>query len=140
MFSLAALNEAFITRANRSVVHDAPIKVAMRTLPVLPTDRWAQVKLPDGCGSLFKAFEFQNNELRDRFILGILEYENHTEHRAKVTFSDKRVMVSVVTKHIDIITELDKDYTKFCDTLYRDVVYSRLHGRPHEPEPYLDEP
>lgn len=140
MKSLAALNEAFIERANRSILNNVPINAkTARELPVLPTDRWAQVKTPEGT-SLSKTFDFQNNEFRDRFILAILNYEEHYEHRGTVTFSDKKVSVSIATRHIDVVTELDKEYTRFCDTLYRDAVYNRLHGRPHRPEQNIDEP
>lgn len=141
MRSLALLNEAFIERANRSVIHNVPISVkAARNLPILPTDKWVPITLPDGTCALSKTFDFQNNEFRDRFIMGVLEYENHCEHRARVMFSDMKITIVVGTKHIDIVTELDKDYTKFCDTLYRDTVYNRLYGRTHEPESYLNEP
>lgn len=142
MKSLTILNEAFIERANRSVLQNVPITVkASRTLPVLPSDRWMQSKTnQDKNSTLTKAFEFQNNDHRDRFILGLIDYENYSQHRASVTFEDMKVVVTLVTKHIDIVTELDKDYTKFCDTLYRDVIYDRVHGRPHRQDQNFDEP
>lgn len=141
MRSLVSLNEAFIERANRSILHNVPISAkSARTLPVLPTDKWLKVSLSEGASGLSKTFNFQNNEFRDRFILGILDYESHYEHRARVTFSDMKVTIVVQTKHLDVITELDKDYTKFCDTLYRDTVYNQLHGRSHRPEQNFDEP
>ena len=141
MRTLASLNEYFINRAHRSVIHNVPLTAKVsRTVPILPTDRWQAAKSQDNHGSLTKSFKFQNYEFRDRFVLGIIDYENHYEHRARVTFDDLDVTVTVVTRHVNIATELDTDYTKFCDTLYRDVVYNETHEYPNGHRPHFDEP
>jgi pterin-4a-carbinolamine dehydratase len=43
--------------------------------------------------------------------------------------SEGSVSIRLQTKDIAEVTELDREYAKWTDELYKDVVYSPSHGR-----------
>lgn len=118
---LTHLHESFINKAKRSMFDNLPIKPTESNTAIIPTNKWETVDSPR---RLRKTFDFLSIEKRNEFAKGLFEYELETNHHAMITFDENKVTLDIRTKDIDQITELDKEYAKFADTLFRDVVYS----------------
>lgn len=96
-----------------------PVMPRGKDVPVIVTDKWRKI---DGC--LVKTYQFSALELRNDFIRQILGHEEEVQHSAKITIEENSVTISLRTKDIDQITELDKEYARWSDELFKDVVYS----------------
>lgn len=88
------------------------------TNPIRPTNKWI---IASG-GSLFKKFFFVDNDERNRFLFALLEYEVLKGHSAEMKVKDREVMIAVLTKDLDMVTELDKEYAAEADLIYKDVI------------------
>ena len=123
---LTELMEQFLDTARRPMTFNRlPIDAKEPDTPVIPMDRWEFVK---GAGELIKTYSFMKNEQRDDFIRAVLAYENTVQHRARITIDDGSVMLVLITKGANRITELDKEYATYADILYKDVVYNSRYG------------
>lgn len=94
-----------------------PIR-AKESLPVLPTERWMD---SPGTKSTVKTYIFTTAADRDRFIHALLAYEIEKGHRATVTFDAKNIKVRLATPGIEQVTELDREYSRYLDKLYKDI-------------------
>ena len=86
------------------------------------TSRWSQFKDHEGNQFLRKSYSFRTLEQRSRFVTGLMDYETSVGHCALVSVAGRSVDVSVTTPGIETVTELDKEYASFADTVWRDVV------------------
>ena len=84
--------------------------------PIRPQVRW-----DSSSGVLKKTFSFDDNHQRYEFVVGLMGRELDVGHHAKILIDEKSVSVQLVTEDVDQITELDKEYAKFCDILYKDI-------------------
>lgn len=118
--SLKQLHREFIDHANRSMRFGAlPVEPTEPEVPVIAVSRWKNQG-----NVLVKPFQFRRDGDRDRFLLQLLGYERKVGHHATIIIEEDRIIVRVSTHDVDRITELDKEYAKFADVLFRDVVYS----------------
>jgi len=119
---LNKLHEEFIDKARRPMSFGRlPITPIESGLAIVATDKWSVTKDP---ARMRKTYKFASIEARNRFVKKLLSYEQETQHNAVLTVEEDSVLVLVYTKDIDQITELDKEYAKFADALYKDVVYN----------------
>lgn len=119
---LANLHEAFIDKARRPMSFGKlPIEPLENGAAIIPVDKWEKVASPM---RLRKTFNFMSQEKRNEFVQGLFEYETKTRHNAMITVDEDKVTLDVRTKDVDQITELDKEYAKFADVLFRDVAYN----------------
>lgn len=95
-----------------------PVVPKRAEAPIIAVERWRSVD-----GSLVKKYVFGRDGDRDRFIQGILRYERTSQHPATVTFDGNEVIVSLTTRNIERVTEIDEEYASFCDALFKDVSY-----------------
>ena len=93
---------------------------------IQPVHKWEILQEPK---RLARLYEFRLQDQRRQFIDGLLDYEAETSHCARMTLEEEVVFVEVWTKGIDQPSELDKEYAKFADSLYRDIVYSTGHEK-----------
>ena len=98
-----------------------PIEPTEAGTAIIPVDKWEKVKSPL---RLRKAYKFMSQEKRNAFVQGLFEYEEKTHHNATITVEEDKVTLDIRTKDVDQITELDKEYAKYADVLFRDVVYN----------------
>ena len=96
-----------------------PIKVRPTDTPVIPMDRW---ELLNGGTELTKQFRFKSPPQRNEFVTEIFAYEAGTNHYGTLAITEEVVTVGIVTKGIGQTTELDREYARFCDVLYKDIV------------------
>lgn len=95
------------------------IKVSKKEVPIIASEKWV-IKEKHLC----KKFYFFSIKDRNLFMLELLKYEDKNGHYAKFIVSEDYISIALITKNINAITELDKEYCKFADLLYRDVSYA----------------
>ena len=118
------LREQFIEPSQRGMEFGGPpIRAQQPQAPVVPMDRWREAD-----GALYKTYKFRKQEARNAFLMAVLEYETETEHNAEVTFDHEQVSLKLTTKDLNRVTELDKEFARFADTAFKDLVYSSQHG------------
>lgn len=119
---LTKLNEEFISQARRPMSFGRlPIDPHKVELPVVPMNRWVKEGQPK---KLVKTFEFRQMKDRNSFIRLLLKYETHSGHNAYMFIDEKFVRVELMTKNIEQITEIDKEYAQFADESFKDLMYS----------------
>lgn len=133
---LKTLLKEYIDTANRPMDFGAlPIQASEAEAPLIATDRWKQVE-----NALVKKFQFRREGDRDKFLLGVLDYERQVKHNALIVIEADKVLLKLHTHDVDRITELDKEYARFADVLFKDVVYSPdYHGAETQRIPYPNE-
>lgn len=115
------LHEVFIEKARRPMTFGKlPIKPIENDLAILPVEKWSKVDSPQ---RLRKKFRFRSQELRNEFVKEIFDYEIEKKHNATLTVDEDFVVVELRTKDIDQITEVDREFAKFLDELFKDIAY-----------------
>jgi pterin-4a-carbinolamine dehydratase len=99
-----------------------PVMPRGRDVPVIVTDKWKKSE-----NSLIKTYKFISNELRNDFVRQLLIHEENVGHNATISIQHETVTLTLQTHDIKQVTELDKEYAKYADELYKDVVYSLSH-------------
>ena len=123
MKQLRQLHESFIDQARRPMSFGRlPVMPRGKDVPVLATNKWAKVEK-----TLMKTYEFLSKELRNDFVRQLLSYEEKVGHNATMTIQEDSVTVTLQTKGVEQVTELDKEYANWADELFKDVVYSLSH-------------
>lgn len=101
-----------------------PIVARQANVPLIAVERWREAK-----GSLVKAFEFRRPDDRIEFIMTLLEHEREVEHHAMIMVEQEKVTVRLSTHGVDRVTELDKEFARYLDLVFKDIT-----RRPDEPE------
>lgn len=97
-----------------------PIDPEESSLPVFPVDRWRVVD-----DILVKSYSFRLPEQRRAFVTALMIYEDGVQHHADIRLSEDAVSISVTTKDLNKVTEVDKEYAAYCDILYKDIACRR---------------
>jgi len=119
---LSRLHEEFIDKARRPMSFGRlPISPLEGDVAIIPVEKWTKVDSPL---RLRKTYKFLSSSARNQYVEGLFEYEDRTNHSAMITVDEGQVTLDIRTKDVDQITELDKEYAKFADVLFKDVVYS----------------
>ena len=122
MNNVLKLSQLLTERMNTTVSSELPVqpRLEKERSPLVAVNHWEMRDVPK---RLSKQYDFREVEQRDRFVMSLLDYEHEVLHHATMIVSETVVIVEVWTDGIDQPTELDKEYAKFADSLYRDVVY-----------------
>lgn len=105
-----------------------PVVPSRASVPISPSTRWQSV----GRALLRKIFEFQDDNIRDEFIMSLLAYEREASHHGKLVIEEKMITIEVSTHDLGTITEQDKEYARYCDILYKDVSYNLSYADNNE--------
>lgn len=125
MKHLSKLHEEFIEKSRRPMSFGRlPVKALENNTAIIPVEKWSKVESPL---RLRKTYKFHSQDQRNNFVSELFEYEKETGHNASITVSEGEVTLDVRTKDVDQITELDKEYAKFADVLFKDVVYNSVN-------------
>lgn len=120
MNRLLLLNEDIVQRAARSTLRPAvPLKAKENPLPVKPLDVWRTVD-----GTLKKTYKFTDVSTRNVFLYQLLGYEEDKGHNAVIVVREREVTVTVTTKDLGKLTELDHEYTHAADAIFSDLLPS----------------
>jgi len=118
---MSKLNEEFIAQARRPMqMGKLPIEPQDADVPVIAVDKWRVTESPK---MLVKTYRFRRPGDRDRFVTSLLMYESQVQHNATIIIEEGTVSLRLVTKNVDVITGLDKEYARFADTSWKDIVY-----------------
>lgn len=97
---------------------DPPIRAQEpATLPIVPTQRWSVV----GKKRLTKSFVFETIEKRNDFMSQVLKLEAECGHSSEMFLSELEVQMKVWTRSSDSLTDLDKEYARTVDAIFRDL-------------------
>lgn len=125
VLKLSELHEEFLDRARRPMSFDRlPVSPTSPQAPIVPTDRWRKVDQ-----ALVRVFEFQETSQRNDFVRQLLDYEASVGHHAVMKIDERKVELTLQTKDVQQVTELDKEYSSYASELFKDVVYSTRHER-----------
>jgi pterin-4a-carbinolamine dehydratase len=118
--SIVRLHEDFINLARRPMSFDKlPVAPVVADLPVIPTNKWKKTE-----SSIEKKFLFPDKIQRNKYIRKLFEYEEDVGHHAEIFIVDNEVMLSLSTHDVNKVTELDKEYARYADELYKESLYS----------------
>lgn len=121
---LIRLHEEFLDKARRPMSFDRlPIQAKENNLPIIPTNKWIENKK-----FITKTYSFKETLQKNEFIKDLLDYEESIGHHATLTIEKDTVQVVLQTKDIDQVTELDREYAKYADELFKDIAYNRKHA------------
>ncbi len=116
---LAKLHEEFMKKADRPMTFGArPVSPKEAETPILPAERWRRVD-----NVLVKDYSFRRPEDKTSFVTQLLAYEAEVQHNASLLVTQHKVTVSVSTSNVGV-TELDLEYARFADAVFRDLVYA----------------
>ena len=123
MKQLRQLHEEFLDKARRPMDFGRlPVLPRGRDVPLIPSSKWSKKD-----NSLVKTYDFRFKEQRNDFIRQILIHEENVGHNAVITVKLDSVTLLLQTEDIQQVTELDKEYAKAADEVYKDIVYSLSH-------------
>lgn len=118
---LLELHKEFIYRAKKPIIsNDLPIVVSNADHPIIAIEKW---KASDQ--ALQKKFIFESYEDRNLFLNSIFEHEEEVGHHATISINDLDVNISLSTKDVNKVTELDKEFARYLDISRRDLAYNR---------------
>jgi len=80
-------------------------------------DRWQEAD-----GALYKTYRFREPEWRDEFVIALLTYEREVQHNAQIRIDEGEISVRIQTKTAERVTELDKEYARYADCVFKDLV------------------
>lgn len=124
---LKKLHEEFIESSRRPMEFGRlPVKTKPADLPIIPMDRW---RLEGDPKTLTKTYRFYELEDRNSMISALLEHEEQVRHNATMVINQDTLKISLLTKTIDQVTEIDKEYARFADQVFKDVMSNRGNTR-----------
>jgi pterin-4a-carbinolamine dehydratase len=86
------------------------------SLPIKPVQKW-----DDEGNFLKKTFQFEDQKSRYEFVVSLMGHENDVGHHCEFTATEKDVTVVLTTHDLNQVTELDREFAHFCDTLYKSI-------------------
>ena len=106
----------------------------MNSIPIIPKEnpaniaimqgRWQLQKTKNGDQYLIKKYLFRTILQRNKFIKQCLSYELNVKHYAYINVLKDSVEVKLTTENLNAVTELDKEYANYIDSVYKDVTYT----------------
>jgi len=120
MNHLKNLHEEFIDIARRPMNFSRLQVIPSHSdTPIIPSNKWVKIE-----NSLNKTYSFMLKKQKNDFIRRLLDREENIGHYAIINITHDDVSLKLSTKDVEKITELDKEYAKWADELYKDIVYS----------------
>ena len=120
---LTQLHEQFLDSARRPMSFGRlPVMPKDAEVPLIPVNKWTKSD-----GSLKKSYTFRLGSQRNDFLRQLLDHEEEVGHHTRLYVEEGKVTVTLQTADIEQVTELDKEFSKWLDELFREVVYSTQH-------------
>ena len=122
MLTVSELLSSYFIDENRkeSRHHIGVLSESLHSLPVAPSScEWEVHSTPE---RFAKTFDFPSKKSIASFIQEILSYEAFVGHDGTHKIDGSKVTVEVYTHDINRITEIDQEYAKHVDDIYRDVL------------------
>lgn len=119
---LKKLHETYIEASRRPMsLGRLPIDPKKIELPVVPMEKWVLKGDPK---KLVKTFRFRRPSDRNMMIIALLEYEEEAQHHADMIVREETLQVILYTRNVELVTEIDKEYARHADEIFKDIVYT----------------
>ena len=92
--------------------------VDLRKPIITPVERWQRSE-----GRLVKTYRFVDTACRREFVRAVMDREESTGHKVEMSMGTDKVTLVLCTPGVDVPTELDREFAKFADVVYRDVAF-----------------
>lgn len=125
---LSDLHEKFMHEARRPILETLsagklPVVKRQADVPVVPVEKWRHV---GSKGALSKTYRFLRSEQKFEFVKQIMEHETETKHQVTLLIEGEKVSLGLITHGVDQVTEIDREFAKHADDVFRDIVYSEV--------------
>lgn len=117
---LTRLHEEFIEVSRRPMQFGRPpINPKKIEIPIVPMDKWVLLRDPP---RLSKTYRFRRAKDRSEFVKEMMDYEDKIGHHAQMQLYESEVVIEVNTSDVEKVTEVDKEYAKYSDEVYKEIV------------------
>jgi pterin-4a-carbinolamine dehydratase len=121
--NLKKLHEEFINNSsNQMNMGRKPIEPKQPVPVLIVVDRWRKVN-----DTLVKTYTFRRLDDRDAFVNSLFDYERSIQHNALITTNGEMVSLTLSTKDLMKVTEIDKTYAAYADAIFKELVYNPRH-------------
>lgn len=110
-----------MTNMHSDYLSTVPIKPLKNNVAIIPVQTWNNIG-----GILSRAYQFKSNKSRNIFVELLLQREDEIKHPCRYIITDKQVIVKLTTKTIQKPTEIDFEFSKWIDSMFKDVIYNSL--------------
>ena len=91
------------------------------SVPIQPdTSEWQVLENPE---RLSRKFLFDNIRKLKIFLSDLIDYQEENHHHAEITILHDGVVVETYTHDLELVTDLDKELSRFADELYDELNY-----------------
>ena len=89
-------------------------------VPIVPRKQseWVVKEDPN---RLYRVYNFKSLSHQQNFVADLLDYEDEFKHNAQILIKGKTIEVSVYTHYLNDVTEMDREYAKVADEIYKDA-------------------
>lgn len=124
--NLSNLHENFIDDARRPMLSTGKLPVNKREaeVPVIAVEKWRKVGTKK---ALTKTYHFMKPQHKVEFVKQIMDLEAETNHQVTLLAEGDKVSLGLLTRGVEQVTELDREFAKQADEIFSDIVYSKTH-------------
>ena len=115
---MADLMSGYLEKKESGLLTEA--KVSTSNLPV-KAKKILDWKVKDNPPRYVKKFTFKSHGNFLNFMIAVFQYENNVKHNAKITVGYPEVIFEVWTHTLNEITDMDKEYCREVDHIYREL-------------------
>tara|TARA_Y100000817_G_scaffold274072_1_gene234126 strand:+ start:183 stop:566 length:384 start_codon:yes stop_codon:yes gene_type:complete len=83
-------------------------------------NQWEVIPSPN---RLSRSYDFENSEILKIFLNEALDYQESVQHHGKFVVEHKKIIIEIYTHDLDDVTELDLEWAKMMDNIYKDVQF-----------------
>tara|TARA_B100000674_G_scaffold264516_1_gene218358 strand:+ start:755 stop:1156 length:402 start_codon:yes stop_codon:yes gene_type:complete len=109
-----SLNENIYNARDQNPDLQLPVSIKQATWETIETHSKVYIK---------NTYSFNLNQHLIYFVTTILEHANKINHHPVILIDENIIEVNLYTKDINDITELDLEYSKFIDEIYKEINY-----------------
>jgi len=132
---LLEMHERLASDVGSTIAPRFPVVPQNPSAPVVKTNRWivSRDDVMGGVQKLSKTYDFDDSFQRNMFVSELFSYEERTQHRADISIRNNEdspmftVAVTLWTRNIGQVTNLDKEYAAYADSIYREVMYNLMN-------------
>jgi len=92
------------------------------SVPIVPQQKnhWEVIPSPN---RLSRSYDFESSEILKIFLNEALDYQESVQHHGKFIVEHQKVTIEIYTHDLDDVTEVDLEWAKMMDNIYKDVQF-----------------
>ena len=89
-------------------------------VPIVPRKQseWTVKEDPN---RLHRVYKFKSVSHQQNFVADLIDYEDEFKHNAQILIKGQTIEISVYTHYLNDVTEMDREYAKVADEIYKDA-------------------